>query len=183
MAAAPITFNVPHGIDRLNADFRTPNPDNNAIISMFLFDPQGRLVQISYDYSTGATGPVSNLQHVEVSDPTSGKWTADFYWNNGRAHLQDPPMTPGSYRGPIVVKFSTQNYTTVPASGLVTIPGHSSASIPVSIRFPAVAGQHAESLQFAGTEGGTASIPVTTQSLIPSGGRKLRRQPRQQRRP
>ena len=170
VAAAPITFNVPHGIDRLNADFRTPNPDNNAIISMFLFDPQGRLVQISYDYSTGATGPVSNLQHVEVSDPTAGKWTADFYWNNGRSHLQDPPMTPGSYRGPIVVTFSTQHYLTATASGPVSVPAHSSASVPVSVRFPAAAGQHALSIQIAGSGGGAVSVPVTAQTLIPSAG-------------
>jgi Subtilase family len=169
-AAAPITFSVPPGVDRLNADFRTPNPNNDAIIAMFLFDPQGRLVQISYDYSTSPTGPVSNLQHVEVSDPTPGRWTADFYWNNGRSHLQEPPLTPGSYRGPIVVQFSTQNYITALASGPVTIPGHSSASIPLSIRFPAAAGQDAESIQFVGSGGGAVSVPVTTQTLIPSAG-------------
>src|SRR5580658_439565 len=169
-AAAPITFSVPPGVDRLNADFRTPNPNNDAIIAMFLFDPQGRLVQISYDYSTSPTGPVSNLQHVEVSDPTPGRGTADFYWNNGRSHLQEPPLTPGSYRGPIVVQFSTQNYITALASGPVTIPGHSSASIPVSIRFPAAAGQDAESIQFVGSWGGAVSVPVTTQTLIPSAG-------------
>jgi Subtilase family len=169
-AAAPITFSVPPGVDRLNADFRTPNPDNDAVIAMFLFDPQGRLVQISYDFSTTPTGPVSNLQHVEVSNPTPGKWTADFYWNNGRSHLQEPPLAPGSYRGPIVVKFSTQNYITATASGPVSIPAHSSASIPVSIPFPAAAGQHAESIQFAGSEGGAVSVPVTTQTLIPSAG-------------
>jgi hypothetical protein len=52
----------------------------------------------------------------------------------------------------------------------VTIPGHSSASIPVSIRFPAAAGQDAESIQFAGSWGGAVSVPVTTQTLIPSAG-------------
>jgi hypothetical protein len=172
-AAAPITFRVPRGVDRLNADFRTPNPDNNAVIAMFLFDPRGRLVQISYDFSTTPTGPVSNLQHVEVSNPTPGQWTAAFYWNNGRSHLQAAPLAPGSYRGPIVVKFSTQNYITARASGPVSIPGHSSARIPVSIRFPAAAGQHAESIQFAGSVGGAVSVPVTRQTLIPSAGGKF----------
>lgn len=73
-AAPPVTFDVPAGLDRLDADMIWPDPTNGAILSFTLVDPQGRLRQISYDYGTPATkagslGKVPNLQHTEVAHP------------------------------------------------------------------------------------------------------------------
>src|ERR1700729_3031299 len=49
-AAAPITFNVPAGVDHLNANMIWPDPTNSNILYYILTDPQGRLTQISYDF-------------------------------------------------------------------------------------------------------------------------------------
>ena len=54
-AAAPITFNVPAGVDQLNANMIWPDPTNSNILYYILTDPQGRLTQISYDFGTGPT--------------------------------------------------------------------------------------------------------------------------------
>ena len=38
-----------------------------------------------------------DYQHVDVHDPRPGTWTVKVVWNNGRMHLQDKPLKPGSY--------------------------------------------------------------------------------------
>ncbi len=54
-AAAPITFNVPAGTDRINANMIWPDPTNGNTLYYILTDPQGKLAQISYDYGTAST--------------------------------------------------------------------------------------------------------------------------------
>ena len=56
-AAPDVTFDVPAGLDRLDADMIWPDATNGAILDFVLTDPTGRLRQISYDYGTAsATG-------------------------------------------------------------------------------------------------------------------------------
>ena len=55
-AAAPITFTVPAGLDRLEMSEITPDPTNNTMLQIYLLDPQGRLVQDSYDDGSTAQG-------------------------------------------------------------------------------------------------------------------------------
>jgi hypothetical protein len=166
-AAKVISVKVPSGLAQLGVDMITPNPDNNAVLSLLLFDPNGRLAQVSYDYSQGATGPVSNNEHVAVSHPIPGTWTAKVVWNNGRSHLQDPPPTPGAYRGNISVRYTGQNYVTSPATAAVTIPAHASATVPFTVALPKTPGDHPESVQFSGANGAQLSVPVTRRTLIP----------------
>jgi hypothetical protein len=59
-AANDVTMRVVPGLSQLGVDMITPNPNNDAVLSLLLFDPQGRLSSVSYDYSSSATGPVSN---------------------------------------------------------------------------------------------------------------------------
>lgn len=175
-AAAPITFNVPAGIDRLDADMIIPDPANSTILSFTLIDPAGRLTQISYDFGTGPTragqllGTVSNIQHVEVADPVPGTWTAKILWANGRGHLQSPPNVPGTFTGNISFRVTGQDFITAPAVKNVTIPGHSSVTVPLSIDMPATPGDHPESVQFTADNGATLSLPVNRRTLIPSAG-------------
>lgn len=79
-AAAPITFTVPPRLDRLDADMIWPDPTNSNIICFALFDPQGRLTQLSYDDGSpganGSIGAVPDIQHAEVTNPEPGRWTA-----------------------------------------------------------------------------------------------------------
>ena len=174
-AATPVTFTVPAGLDRLNADMTIPDPANGTILSFTLIDPNGKLTQISYDYGTpsthtGRSGSVSNIQHVEVTAPTPGKWTAKILWANGRAHLQSAPNVPGSYRGNISFRITGQHYVTSSASKPVTVPAHGSATVPLNVTMPAAPGDHPESVQFAASNGAKTSLPIARRTLIPSTG-------------
>jgi Subtilase family len=174
-AAKPITFTVPRGLDRLNADMLIPDPTNSSILSYTLIDPQGRLTQISYDFGTASTkagrlGTVSNIQHVEVTAPVPGKWTAQILWANGRAHLQEPPNVPGTYTGNISFRVTGQHYVTDTAAHGVKIKAHSSATVPLRVAMPAAPGDHPESVQFAASNGARTSVPVARRTLIPSAG-------------
>jgi hypothetical protein len=169
-AAKDVTMKVPGGLAQLGVDFITPNPNNDAVLALLLFDPKGRLAQISYDYSQTATGPVSNNEHVSVNDPMAGKWTAQFVWNNGRSHLQDPPPVPGSYRGNISVRFTGETTSSSSIGSAVTIPARSSATVPVKIAIPATPGDHPASVEFTSSQGAATSVPVTRRTLIPAAG-------------
>jgi hypothetical protein len=174
-AAAPITFRVPAGLNRLDADMIWPDPQNANVLSFTLVDPRGRLTQISYDYGTpssqpGGIGSVPDIQHVEVANPVPGQWTAKISWANGRGHLQSPPNAPGTYAGNISFRVSGQDYLSAPASGPVTIPARSAATIPLDIQMPAAPGDHPESVQFTASNGAATSLPVARRTLIPANG-------------
>jgi Peptidase inhibitor I9 len=169
-AAKDITLKVPSGLSQLGVDMITPNPTNDAVLSLLLFDPKGNLSQVSYDYSGTATGPVSNNEHVSIDNPMPGRWTAHIVWNNGRSHLQDPPPTPGAYRGTISVRFTGQYENDSRASRPVTIAPHSSATIPVTVKLPTEPGDSPESVQFTSNRGAAVSVPVTRRTLVASGG-------------
>ena len=174
-AATPITFTVPRGLDRLNADMTIPDPTNSTVLSFTLIDPTGRLTQISYDFGTASTragqlGSVSNIQHVEVTAPRVGKWTAKILWANGRAHLQSPPNVPTSFTGNISFRLTGQHYVVTPAAGPVFIPAHSSVNVPLNVVMPTESGDHPESVQFVALNGARTSLPVARRTLIPSDG-------------
>jgi hypothetical protein len=172
-AATPITFDVPAGLDRLNADMLIPDPTNSTVLSFTLIDPKGSLTQISYDYGTaraGRLGTVSNIQHVEVTAPVPGKWTAEILWANGRAHLQEPPNVPGTFTGNISFRITGQHYVTTPAVHQVRISAHSSATVPLQVFMPTAPGDHPESIQFVADNGARTSVPVARRTLVPSEG-------------
>ncbi|HET9893422.1 MAG TPA: S8 family serine peptidase [Streptosporangiaceae bacterium] len=175
VAAAPITFKVPKGLDRLNADLIIPDPTNGTILSFNLIAPHNRLATISYDFGTpstrpGVNGTVSNIQHVEVANPAAGTWTAQILWANGRSHLQSPPNVPGPYRGNVSFRVSGQHWITSPAFDSTTIAARSSATIPLNVSVPAAPGDHPESLQVNPSSGPTISYPVNRRTLIPQAG-------------
>jgi len=176
-AAADVHFTVPRGLDRLDADMIWPDASNGNVLNFFLFDGQGRLRQISYDYGTPASststtgiGTVPDIQHVEVADPTPGTWTAEIKWGNGRSHLQSPPITPTAYRGTVSFKVSGQRYTTTPLTRPVVVPAHGSTTVPVDVPMPMAPGDHPASVQFVGRHGVATSLPIARRTLIPSGG-------------
>jgi hypothetical protein len=181
-AAAPVHFTVPKGVSVLDADMRWPDPTNSDdnILSFILTDPAGRLAQSSYDYgaanyvncgSAGSSGGCSpDIQHSTVEHPMAGTWTAQILWANGRGHVQTAPDTPGPYTGTVTFQASGQNFTTSPASALVTIPARSWASVPLSIALPQAPGDAPESVQFTGANGLESSVPIARRTLIPSAG-------------
>src|SRR6201996_2657595 len=172
-AAAPVKFTVPKGADVLDADMRWTDPANSDdnILSFILTDQSGKLAQYSYDYGA-ANGPNASpdIQHATVEHPAAGTWTAQIVWADGRGHVQTAPNTPGIYRGPVTFQASGQNFTTVPATGSVTIAAHHSATVPLAIAMPRIPGDAPESVQFSGSGGLATSVPVARRVLIPSGG-------------
>jgi hypothetical protein len=173
-AASPISFVVPPGLNRLDADMIWPDPTNSNVICFALFDPRGRLVQLSYDdgppAANGRPGAVPNIQHAEVTNPEPGRWTAKILWSGTDVDLALAPAVPGTYTGPMSFKVSGQNYISSPASRPVTIGARSSASVPLHIAMPVSPGDSAESVQFSARDGAATSLPVTRRTLIPANG-------------
>jgi Subtilase family len=173
-AAAPIKFNVPPGVDVLDADMRWPDPTNSDdnILTFILTDPAGKLAQFSYDYGA-SNGPNASpdIQHSTVEHPMAGTWTAQIVWANGRGHVQTAPDVPGPYTGTVTFQASGQNFTTSPASAPVTIPPRSSVSVPLHIALPRTPGDSPESVQFTALDGLVhSSVPIARRTLIPSNG-------------
>ncbi len=171
-AATPVTFNVPKGVDRINANMIWPDSTNSNILYYILTDPQGRLAQISYDFGAGGTRPtVPNIQHTEVTDPEPGTWTATILWGNGRSHLQEPPNVPGTYTGPMSFQVTRQSYVTSNVSGkAVKVPARGSATLNVGVPLTTAPGDHDMSIQLSGDNGAAASVPVLARTVIPSTG-------------
>ena len=177
-AASPITFTVPPHLGRLDVDMIWPDPTNSNRLYIQLFNPSGALTQESYDDGTLPTatrpGSIPNTQHIEVSAPAPGRWTARILWGGADQDLALGPIVPGTYTGPMSFKVSGQNWITTPASRPVVIPAHASAPVPLRVTFPASPGDHPESVQFAATNGGrtvgASSVPVARRTLIPSSG-------------
>jgi hypothetical protein len=170
MAAAPITFTVPAGLARLQTSMIWPDATNGAILAYDLIDPNGALTQISYDYGTPSTrspiGSVPDIGNTEVADPVAGTWTVDIRWANGRSHLQSPPNIPGTYTGNLSFRAMGATYGLSKAMSPVTIAPNSSASVPLSIAFPATAGDAPESVQFKASTGAKLSLPIARRTLI-----------------
>jgi hypothetical protein len=170
-AATPITFNVPPHLSRLDADMIWPDPTNSNVLEFVLFNPQGAIVQESYDDGTpGQAGSSPNIQHVEVTDPSPGRWTAKFLWGGIDDYVELPPAAPGTYRGPMSFRVSGQDYRTSPAIRPVTIPARSSVSVPLGVVMPAQPGDHPESVQLQASNGAADSVPIARRTLIPSDG-------------
>ena len=172
-AAAPVKFTVPRGVSVLDADMRWPDPTNSDdnILTFILTDPAGTLAQLSYDYGA-ANGPNEspNIQHSTVEHPMAGTWTAQIVWADGRGHVQDAPNVPGPYTGTVTFQASGQDFTTFPATAPVTIPAHSSVSVPLSVALPFAPGDSPASVQFTGAGGLASSVPIARRTLIGSAG-------------
>ncbi|MBO0803387.1 MAG: S8 family serine peptidase [Nocardiopsaceae bacterium] len=169
-AAPAIPFTVPRGLDELDADMIWPDPTNSNVICFALFDPQGRLEQLSYDDGAASAHQVPDDQHADVANPEPGRWTARILWSGTDQDLALPPSVPGTYTGPVSFKVSGQDFVSTPASRPVTIPAHSSTTIPLAIAFPAAPGDHPESVQFAASDGARVSVPVARRTPIPPDG-------------
>jgi hypothetical protein len=157
-----------------------PDPTNSNRLYIQLFNPSGALAQESYDDGTLPTatrpGSIPNIQHIEVSAPQPGQWTARILWGGVDQDLALPPVAPGSYTGTMSLKVSGQDWITAPASNPVVIPAHQSASVPLRVAFPVSPGDHPESVQFTASVLGGApaatvtSVPIARRTLIPSSG-------------
>lgn len=176
-AAKTITFTVPPHLSRLDADMIWPDPTNSSVLEFVLFNPQGAIVQESYDDGTpGRAGRSPNIQHAEVTDPAPGRWTARFLWGGDDDYVEIVPAAPGTYTGPMSFRVSGQDYLTAPAIRSVTIPARSSVSVPLHVAMPVQPGDHPESVQLSASNGAADSVPVARRTLIPSRGGQFQAQ-------
>ncbi|HEU5417710.1 MAG TPA: hypothetical protein VFV41_08465, partial [Streptosporangiaceae bacterium] len=176
-AASPVSFTVPPHLGRLDIDMIWPDPTNSNTLQVQVFNPQGALVQESYDDGSLPTsrraGSIPDIQHIEISAPQPGRYTAKILWSGKDQDLALPPIAPGTYTGPMSFRVLGQNWVTSAASHRVIIPAHASAAVPLRVAFPAAPGDSPESVQFTATgPGGPAavSVPVSRRTLIPSSG-------------
>jgi Subtilase family len=170
-AASTITFNVPPHLSRLDADMIWPDPTNSNVLEFVLFNPQGAVVQESYDDGTpGQAGSAPNMQHAEVTDPTPGRWTARFLWGGIDDYVELPPAAPGTYTGPMSFRVYGQEFHTAPAIAPVTIAARSSVSVPLRLFMPFQPGDSSESVQLSASNGAADSVPIALRTLIPSDG-------------
>jgi hypothetical protein len=163
-AAAPFTFDVPAGTPLLDATMTWPGTRTSGQLSVILLDPRGRLVQQSYDYG------FADYQYINVHDPIPGKWTAKIVWSNGRGHLTEEPIPPGSFRGNALVRFTGHKFGPAGVSGTATQviqPGRS-AAFDLKVPLPAKAGDAPASIQFDSDSGTHLSVPVNRRALIPT---------------
>jgi hypothetical protein len=173
-AAKTIHFTVPRNIGNLDLDMIWPDPTNSNRLYYQVFNPEGALVQESYDDGTLPTatraGTIPNIQHVGVSDPQAGRWTAKILWGGVDQDLALAQPTPGTFTGNLTFKVSGQDYVTTSASKPVTIKAHSSATVPLKVTFPATPGDHPESVQFTSGNTTLTSFPIARRTVIPSTG-------------
>jgi hypothetical protein len=164
LAAAPITFTVPPGTPLLDTTMVWPGTKSSGQLSVILVDPSGRFVQQSYDYG------FADNQYVTVHDPVPGKWTAKVVWSNGRAHLQEPPLTPGSFRGNATIEFVGKKFASAGITGTPVrfIPAGGSATFDFTVPLPAKAGDVPSSIQFDAVGGPHLTVPVDRRALIPT---------------
>jgi hypothetical protein len=173
-AAKTIHFTVPRNIGNLDLDMIWPDPTNSNRLYYQVFNPEGALVQESYDDGTLPTatraGTIPNIQHVGVSDPQAGTWTAKILWGGVDQDLALAQPTPGTFTGSLTFKVSGQDFVTASASKPLTIKAHSSATVPLKVTFPATPGDHPESVQFISGSTTLTSFPIARRTLIPSNG-------------
>ncbi|QUQ70363.1 S8 family serine peptidase [Kutzneria sp. CA-103260] len=164
LAAAPVTFTVPPGTPLLDATMVWPGTQSSGQLSVILVDPAGKYVQQSYDYG------FADNQYITVHDPVPGKWTAKIVWSNGRAHLQEPPLTPGSFRGNASIEFVGKKFASAGITGTPArvIPAGGSARFDFTVPLPATAGDVTSSVQFDSLGGSHLSVPVNARALIPA---------------
>ncbi|MET9914476.1 S8 family serine peptidase [Streptomyces sp. NPDC006476] len=165
LAAPPVTFEVPSGTPLVNAELGWPGTADSRRLALLLTDPHGSLTQMSYDYDGNSS--YSDYQHVSVHDLVGGQWRAKGVWSNGRGLLQDPLSSPGSYRGPVRLKFTGHAYASAGVPELTRcIPAGGTADFCVHLSLPQHAGTASAALQFDSADGYHLSVPVARRKLV-----------------
>lgn len=135
--------------DRLDVSLAAPT--GNGLLRVTLLDPNGRLT--AYSLPQG----VAHFAHVDVHAPVPGQWTAVFAISTSSGFN-------GSIAYRVVQTNLTAHGTIKPASQ--TIASGASATFTLKTKMPATPGDLSTSVQFAGSNGGTLSVPVTLRAVM-----------------
>ncbi|MFE7278409.1 S8 family serine peptidase [Streptomyces sp. NPDC057623] len=165
LAVKPFTVHVPAGTPLMGVTTAWPGTDGSGYLTPVVIDPEGRLVQVGYDYGGGGH---SNHQYVDVHDPVPGDWTIEVVWNFGMDGLTWKNEEPGSYRGPLHIQVTGHDWTSAGVSARTrTVPAGGTADFPMTVPVPKAAGDAPFSLQFDSDTGTHLSLPVARRTLIP----------------
>jgi len=148
------TFNVPAGVDRLDASIAYP-PGHGATVHLILVDPQGRYAANSLPQG------VANYANVDVISPVPGTWTGAIF---------SALASQGGVNGTIPWQVETQQFVPfakITPSSLKLAPG-ASQTVTVFATNPSSPGDQAGSILLTPGLGfgGPTSIPVTLRSLV-----------------
>lgn len=146
------TFNVPPGVDRLDASLAYP-PGGGATVHLSLVDPQGRYAANSLPQG------VSDYASVDVIAPAPGVWTGAIY---------SALASSGGINGTIPWQVETQNFVSfakVTPSSLKLAAGETK-TVTVAAADPPSPGDLAGSIVVTPSLGTPTSIPVTLRSLV-----------------
>jgi len=154
------TFSVPANADYLNGDIVWDAEATTTGTAVFetLFDPAGRVA----GYSLLGTNH-SGRGHVEVRQPTAGKWTAAIFTVDG----------PFVYDGKVNFVYSTLRFEpggSVSPSSVKLNPGQS-ATLHVDVRAANAPGDHVSSLRLSTGGPDDGSLPIILRSLVPINAR------------
>lgn len=164
-AAPSFTFDVPAGTPWLNAEMAWQGTRTSGQLDFELFDPEGDLVQESYDFG------LTDFQHVGVHNPMAGRWTEKILWNNGRDHFQEELDQPGTFRGAVTVRNTGNKFESAGVNLVAkVVPAGKSANFTFDVPLPKAAGDAPASLQFDSNLGTHLSVPLARRVLIPTTG-------------
>ena len=171
-----ISFNVPAGLDRLDADMIWPDATNGTILNFVAHRPE----------RPAAAGLLRLRRRVDARGPARHR--AEHPARRGRQprgrHLEGADQVGQRPRPPAV---AAQRPGHLPRHGelprlraeLDHLAGRrprprsrrtASATIPLQVAFPKAPGDHPESVQFTAANGAKTSLPIARRTLIPSTG-------------
>lgn len=167
-----VTFHVSSGAARLGVSIDwAGDPEGvpgGSVVRLTLIGPDGSFVTNTRPQG----GTVSaNYGFVDVTHPEGGTWTAVLYTPTKAAAVAGQPQP---FTGNVILNVSAQK--TVPEgwvspSALTLGPGQT-ADVQVNTSISGDAGDTAESVTLATSDGQHASIPVVLRPVIPISGNK-----------
>jgi hypothetical protein len=150
---ATTVFPVSPGQDDLRVQIAWPDP--NAIVSVTLIDPRGRLAAVSEAINPGDYG------RVDVREPSAGNWTAIVWTATGS----------DGYDGPVNYEIATSRL--VPVAGVspqqATVAPGASVTFSVAAQMAAQPGDAGEDLEIDSSAGRDTIVPIVLRSLAPLG--------------
>lgn len=153
------TFNVPAGVDRLDASIAYPgNPShgNNSRVRLSLIDPNGLFAAHSIPQGVG------NFGNVDVISPAAGTWTGVIFGDTA-ADNGTNGVVPWQVETEQFVPFAKITPSSVKLS-----PGESK-TVTVAATNPSSPGDLAGSIVVTPSAGTPTSIPVTLRGLVQTG--------------
>lgn len=152
------TIQLPRGLDQLTVEAAGAiDPQvgpQNAAVNLTLIDPSGKWA----NWSSSAL-PSAPFAHVEEARPMPGSWTV-LVWTGQNAN---------GWHGAVTLHWQGSRIVGQPAGPARLVNAGATASVPVSLRLPAAAGDSDVRLALVG-QNGTTVLPAAVRTTIAMAG-------------